>query len=446
MSTFHRIRRNGRRNYIEAYEFSAGLRGKLREELGDTATALTALDGLRAWYLACLYADGDLIGMPSKVVDVAWHEMILRTREYTEFCERAFGGYLHHSPDSTLDVPSAAAAADTLKLVDEHELPMVLFTADGDTGYGSEYSSVETCGACATPTRRSRLHAAADRRSRAAAGAATRAAGAAAAGTAAAEAGAGAAGVAAGVAGGLRGEGGGQLPRRLADRHGRRRTAPVRAVVSLPRGNDHAPGGGAVGKRPRRTLCDAPPSTRQLERSTVIGTDAAVGRPLYRCAVRRYSRPTTSNAPTTRSKPRSDAPDRRRDRRRHRREHPLRDQDLTGRGHLAQPLGQQRRRADRRVLPAPLGADPADRRVAQSDRRPPATVRSPRRVQPSRELPHGGRAAPARAVPPRAAGSTTGSGSLNTTVTRVPGQPGQRPARLVDQPRRAPSDTRPARA
>ena len=43
--------------------------------------------------------------MPSKAVDEAWHEMILITREYTYFCERAFGRYLHHNPDSTIDVP-----------------------------------------------------------------------------------------------------------------------------------------------------------------------------------------------------------------------------------------------------------------------------------------------------------------------------------------------------
>ena len=62
---------------------------------------------------------------PPSAVDVAWHEMILQTREYTAFCERAFGGYLHHSPDSTLGVPMDAILPQTLAIVDEHELPMV---------------------------------------------------------------------------------------------------------------------------------------------------------------------------------------------------------------------------------------------------------------------------------------------------------------------------------
>src|SRR4051794_14278841 len=102
---YNRIRRKGRRAYIESYEFSNGLRSKLVEELGDRRSADIALDGLRAWYLACLYAGDELIGMPSRAVDVAWHEMILRTREYHRFCSRAFGAYLHHAPDSTLSVP-----------------------------------------------------------------------------------------------------------------------------------------------------------------------------------------------------------------------------------------------------------------------------------------------------------------------------------------------------
>ena len=102
MSTIaNKLHRNRRRAFIESYEFSTALRNKLVEELGTAHRADIALDGLRAWYLACLYADGELIGMPSKLVDVAWHEMILRTREYAEFCRRAFGAV--PAPHARLD-------------------------------------------------------------------------------------------------------------------------------------------------------------------------------------------------------------------------------------------------------------------------------------------------------------------------------------------------------
>ena len=57
MSTIaNKLHRNRRRAFIESYEFSASLRNKLVEELGTAHRADIALDGLRAWYLACLYA------------------------------------------------------------------------------------------------------------------------------------------------------------------------------------------------------------------------------------------------------------------------------------------------------------------------------------------------------------------------------------------------------
>jgi len=35
---------------------------------------------------------------PSSRVDLAWHEFILFTRVYIEFCEQNFGRYIHHEP------------------------------------------------------------------------------------------------------------------------------------------------------------------------------------------------------------------------------------------------------------------------------------------------------------------------------------------------------------
>ena len=61
MGMVKHMRRKRRRRYIETYEFPKALQVKLHEELGDTRTADIALEGLRSWYLACLYADGRLI-------------------------------------------------------------------------------------------------------------------------------------------------------------------------------------------------------------------------------------------------------------------------------------------------------------------------------------------------------------------------------------------------
>ena len=60
--------------------------------------------------------------------------MILMTREYQSFCRRAFGRYLHHSPDSTLDVSMDELLGETFALAEEHGLPTRLFTADADAG------------------------------------------------------------------------------------------------------------------------------------------------------------------------------------------------------------------------------------------------------------------------------------------------------------------------
>lgn len=35
---------------------------------------------------------------PSELVDIGWHTFILYTMEYTAYCHRAFGRYLHHNP------------------------------------------------------------------------------------------------------------------------------------------------------------------------------------------------------------------------------------------------------------------------------------------------------------------------------------------------------------
>ncbi len=46
--------------------------------------------------------------MPSQVVDDAWHEFILSTRIYGDFCRRAFGYFLHHTPAEAMATPTFA--------------------------------------------------------------------------------------------------------------------------------------------------------------------------------------------------------------------------------------------------------------------------------------------------------------------------------------------------
>lgn len=39
--------------------------------------------------------------MPSRIVDEVWHQFILFTKEYHEFCNRFLGHYMHHSPKTS---------------------------------------------------------------------------------------------------------------------------------------------------------------------------------------------------------------------------------------------------------------------------------------------------------------------------------------------------------
>jgi len=97
-------RKAKRRTFIEQYKFPAALRAKIlfkHQNLSENQM-FQVLEGLRQFFLVCAIANAvgkkRSFGMPSKIVDDAWHEFILMSREYSRFCDQAFGGYLHHTP------------------------------------------------------------------------------------------------------------------------------------------------------------------------------------------------------------------------------------------------------------------------------------------------------------------------------------------------------------
>jgi hypothetical protein len=47
----------------------------------------------------CLCATSSQRFVPSAAVDEMWHEFILHTRDYAEFCTRNFRRFIHHVPD-----------------------------------------------------------------------------------------------------------------------------------------------------------------------------------------------------------------------------------------------------------------------------------------------------------------------------------------------------------
>jgi hypothetical protein len=88
------------RRFIENYEFRAGLRQKFagRHSHLTREQQTQVFEALREYFLLCHASPNEMVSMPSLVVDDAWHEFILFTRDYLEFCQQAFGRYLHHTP------------------------------------------------------------------------------------------------------------------------------------------------------------------------------------------------------------------------------------------------------------------------------------------------------------------------------------------------------------
>lgn len=101
---WRRLRRSRREAYIRDFLLPQGLFDKLRARhphLSLKDCQLVA-QGLRQFFLAYLKSGRQYVSMPSQVVDDLWHEFILYTKNYEQFCHRAFGRFLHHTPAEVL--------------------------------------------------------------------------------------------------------------------------------------------------------------------------------------------------------------------------------------------------------------------------------------------------------------------------------------------------------
>ena len=90
---------------IRAYPFSQSMRLKFRDVRPDldSAQEQRVFDGLRDYFILCVQARGRFVSMPSQVADDAWHAFILHTRVYQDFCNKAFGRFLHHTPAEAMN-------------------------------------------------------------------------------------------------------------------------------------------------------------------------------------------------------------------------------------------------------------------------------------------------------------------------------------------------------
>ncbi|BAP46055.1 putative uncharacterized protein [Pseudomonas sp. StFLB209] len=99
-----------RERVIRDYVLPGGLFDALRQQhphLQIKDCQLVA-QGLRQFFLAYHKSGYRYVSMPSQVVDDLWHEFILHTRAYEEFCHKAFGRFFHHTPAAALGAKAAA--------------------------------------------------------------------------------------------------------------------------------------------------------------------------------------------------------------------------------------------------------------------------------------------------------------------------------------------------
>lgn len=101
-----------RTNLIDSYNFPATINQKIFSKYPhlDEQDASKIIAGLRDYFHLCNIASNRIVSMPSQAVDVAWHEFILFTRQYEEFCSKALGFFLHHTPAEAMQSPTMAQA------------------------------------------------------------------------------------------------------------------------------------------------------------------------------------------------------------------------------------------------------------------------------------------------------------------------------------------------
>jgi hypothetical protein len=100
VAVWRRLQHSARADYIRTYTLPPGLFDKLRKKRPELSLKDCQLiaHALRQYFLAYLKGGCRFVSMPSQVVDDLWHELILYTRIYEQFCTRAFGRFMHHTP------------------------------------------------------------------------------------------------------------------------------------------------------------------------------------------------------------------------------------------------------------------------------------------------------------------------------------------------------------
>lgn len=157
LAVYQNAKRLKRAEFIRTYVFPQGLLARLSEKHPTLTLKQRQLvsRGLRKFFLCNLMAKGEFVSMPSKVVDDLWHEFILFTKHYDEFCKKAFGKFLHHTPAVVLGSQAIANQGlrrtwvlacrdETISALHPTRLPL-LFALDGKLNITGGFRYVPNC-------------------------------------------------------------------------------------------------------------------------------------------------------------------------------------------------------------------------------------------------------------------------------------------------------------
>jgi hypothetical protein len=91
--------------------------------------AVALFDEVKKYLVLTATGERRMWQMYSLRVDEAWHQFILYTQQYSLFCTRHFGYYLHHSPNNA-PKPNASVAASSPTFTDFQARYRELFGSD----------------------------------------------------------------------------------------------------------------------------------------------------------------------------------------------------------------------------------------------------------------------------------------------------------------------------
>jgi hypothetical protein len=111
--------------------------------------------GFRQFFIACLRSNTRFVSMPSKAVDAFWHEFILHTRAYAQWCELTLGRFLHHTPAEVLGAKASdndglrrawfwSCKEESINARKPSRLPL-LFALDAKLGVADGFRYVTDC-------------------------------------------------------------------------------------------------------------------------------------------------------------------------------------------------------------------------------------------------------------------------------------------------------------